>query len=115
MDRNGNFYTLEAFRDKYLTDTNFLTYRGIIAACESYLQSLTLQHVPLKEQQPLRPTLTYIITKDAKGCRSIYDIFVNKNLQPISVAKWERDIVFDRAPEWTKYFQLPLRPQGTHL
>ena len=109
MDRNGNFYTLEAFRDKYLTDTNFLTYRGIIAACESYLQSLTLQHVPLKEQQPLRPTLIYVITKDAKGCRSIYDIFVNKNLQPTSVAKWERDIVFDRAPEWTIYFQLPFK------
>ena len=27
----------------------------------------------------------------------------------ISVAKWERDIVFDIAHEWTKYFQLPFK------
>lgn len=109
MDRNGNFYTLEAFRDKYFIDTNFLTYHGIIAACESYLQSLNFQHLPSHEQQPLRPILIQVITKDKKGCRSIYDIFINKNIQPTSVAKWEREFVFDRAPEWTKYFSLPFK------
>ena len=78
IDRNGNFYTLENFQEIFSINTNFLTYQGVIAACESYLQCLSFQHLPSKEQQPLRSNLIQVITKDAKGCRSIYDILVKK-------------------------------------
>ena len=109
IDRNGNFYTLESFQHIFSINTNFLTYQGIIAACESYLQHLAFQHLPLKETQPLRSNLIQTICKDVKGCRSIYDILVNKDIQPTSVAKWETNVIFDRAPDWSRYFMLPFR------
>ena len=66
---------LRIFKINFLFQiTNFLTYQGIIAACESYLQRLSFQHLPSKKKQPLRSKSIQVITKDAKGCRSIYDI-----------------------------------------
>ena len=109
IDRNGTFYTLQAFQEIFSINTNFLTYHGIIASCERYLQSCSFHHLPLKELQPSRSNLIKIITKDTKGCRSIYDILVYKDIQPASVAKWERDCIFDGAPDWNKYFSLPFR------
>lgn len=109
MDRNGNFYSLNAFQEKWSVNTNFLTYQGILAACESYLGQLSFQHLPLKEQQSLCSPLLYSIMRNKKGCRIIYDILVNKNVQPASVVKWERDIRFEVAPDWGKYFALPFK------
>ena len=109
MDRNGVFYTLQAFQEIFLINTNFLTYHGVIAAFESYLQSYSFQQLPLKESQPLRNNIIQTITKDLKGCRSIYDVFVYKDIMLASVAKWERYFIFDRAPHWNKYFSLPFR------
>ena len=90
MDKNGNFYSLNAFQEKWSVNTNFLTYQGIIAACESYLGQLSFQHLPLKEQQSLCSPLLYSIMRNKKGCRIIYDILVNKN-------------------DWGKYFALPFK------
>ena len=109
MDRNGNFYSLNAFQEKWSVNTNFLTYQGIIAACESYLGQLSFQHLPLKEQQPLCSPLIYSIMRNKKGCRIINDILVITNVQPASVVKLERDTRFEVAPDWGKYFALPFK------
>ena len=102
-----NFYSLNAFQEKWSFNTNFLTYQDIIAACESYLSQLSFQHLSLKEQHCNYDK--YSIMRNKKRCRVIYDIKVNKNVQPASVVKWERDIRFEVAPDGGKYLALPFK------
>lgn len=109
MDRNGNFYNQRVFEEKFSITTNFITYHGIIAACESYLEILSFPHLPTNADLPTCSSLIYPIIKNSRGCRTIYDILIKKDILPTSTIKWEREVNFLIAPDWKKFFKLPFK------
>lgn len=105
MDRNGNFLSLREFQEKYNINTNFLSFQGIIAACRTFIASLSIQHFPTNSCQPVISSLYYPVIKNVRGCRIIYDFLISHNI-PASVRKWEQTINFDGVPDWKKFFKL---------
>ena len=106
LDRSGNFLSLREFQEKYNTNTNFLTYQGCLAACTSFLGTLSFQHIPTNCTHPVISSLFYPIIKNVRGCRIIYDILNNHKIIPTAIRKWEQTIVFEKAPTWNKLFRL---------
>ena len=69
--------------DKYGNITHFLEYASLISSLNEYLV------------EPLLPLPISVLLSTNKGCRSIYDRIIGKNICPTSIEKWKKDIESD--------------------
>jgi len=89
LDNNGNFLTLEAFRNKFNVRTNFLEYGGLVRAIKRSFSDI-MDNPGANLLRPYRPFHYRMLLKDLKGSRRIYDILVSsKVITRKYVVKWE--------------------------
>ncbi len=95
----------------------FVEFNGIILSIRSYKMSLNLQEGDLDiTEGPCIPLQLRIILKRNKGCKDMYDIFIQNDSQPTSVRKWNDILNLDDNFNWNYCFHLPFRSTyDTHL
>lgn len=106
LDRNGSFLSFQIFLRDFDVRTNFLEFEGLIASIRNFIQSCTLQHLPKRNECPLFPISAMYILKGKKGCRNIYDKFIDKDIKPTSLRKWQNELNLDPRFDWKKSFGL---------
>lgn len=62
-----------------------------------------------RQLNPIRPFLVFCLLKQSKGCRHIYDKFVNKNNVPSAIRKWRLELNLPEQHDWGKIFALPFK------
>ena len=86
---NLSFYQFNEFKIIYNPKTDFVSYNGLICQLKKIYRSIIKENeinVTNKIQYPHIPRNVQIIKNNVKGPKSIYQIMINNNTQPISKA-----------------------------
>ena len=104
FDTEGEVRTLEEIQEKIGNPIPFVTYHGIVSAIPRTWKASMRENLNQTENLQLSK-FQAIIIKDNKGCRSIRDVFQNKDIVPWWEGKWNNSLteVIDRR-EWAIYY-----------
>jgi hypothetical protein len=106
----GEFYTIEELNDKYKLKTNFLELHGILNAVKLFLKQNNSNLKQCYIEKPNYPSSLRYITKEEKGCKSMYQSFNIKRVNPTSQQKWSVILNSEIEPsDWKIYYQLPFK------
>jgi hypothetical protein len=80
-----------------------------VHSLRSFLATLSFAHKANKMENPIQPFIIRLITKNSKGCRSIYDSFSNNKVSPRSRRKWELELNLMNNINWKFVYNLPFK------
>ena len=100
LDENRQILKYRDFCDKFKIYPAFTLYYGVVR-CLQHILDITNMNIVHYIFLPYRPKFIEIITKNTRGVRHIYDIFVYDDyIRPKSEAKWEIDFHEHHDIEW---------------
>ena len=105
---NGNFLTIQTFKEKYDILTNFIEYEGILKAIRKYLDRLSLHGTFYHTNSGTQLSLS-IIQSYAKGCRAMYDRIVLIDKHPPVIRKWIDTLNVTTNIKWNKILKIPFK------
>ncbi len=110
LKSNGLFLLHEEFNNTYNMNVNFIAYNGIILSIRSAMRSQNIISTDIPNYVgPYMPLQLSVIVKSPKGSKDIYNVFINNQVQPSAVDKWNTIINIDRGFSWTYVFSLPFK------
>ncbi len=107
IDKNGNFLTLNAFKNIFNVHTNFLEYCGVLRAIKASFQDITSDYTHIN--LPFIPFNLEILLMDKKGSQRIYQgIVSSKHVQRKFILKWNAKLNTEYDfPKWSLIFNIP--------
>ena len=91
IDQSGNFLSFAEFKSLYDTNLCFITYHGIIQAVRKGYPSISNNDIVKISPNITKPI--YMLIKDKKGSKSIYDTFISEfSFERKYMEKWETEL-----------------------
>ena len=104
---NGQLLSYEEFRRKYVLQTNFLEFHGLIGSVRDYINVFNFHDILELGDCPIQPLpITYIL-KDKKGCRNICKLYLDNKMPTITFEKWGTELNLGPNFCWKRLFTLP--------
>lgn len=101
VNENGDFLSCDEFNEKFATNVDFLTYLGCRQTLRTYVRSTGLRVMDnnVSDMNVCMKRLSSV----SKGCRLLYDIFIQNDERPNCCGKWDQKL--NQAINWGMCFQ----------
>ena len=111
IDEQGQFLTLEMFRNKYNLCSHFLEYASLVKAVKKYIYdtlSITnIQNVIITN--PIFPFKLQLFLITTKGCKEMYNILNKSTIIPTAQTKYSNLGYMLSAQEWRNVYKIPFQ------
>ena len=94
-DEQGNLRNMEYFQTELAIQTNFIEVHGLFQIVNRAKDSLSVENIGYKLQQPIYPVPIKILLLDKKGCQRIYQILIKNDIVPTSQRKWHNELLIN--------------------
>ena len=117
LNEDGDFVSLNQFRNKFSVQVDFLTFEGLLNSIRFYFRSLGIDSLQGRLPQPCRPLNIELIMKDKKGCKTIYELLIKPKQPILNISlKWQASILLPEDFNWNTVFNIPFKiSQDTQL
>ena len=106
IKEDGTVLSYNEFVNKYDIDINFLEYNGLVLTVMQYRRRNNIPVIVENISMPIMPVIIEVITRDKKGCRTIYQYLSCNDCVPTARQKWEREFRDIDEKSWERIYLL---------